>query len=122
MTPIGAYKPSDISDSGVMRVSSFEAPGAHVLAVDEVDTNLVVFCGLLKKTKIKIDMASDGFEAIRLAERTKYDIIFMDHMMPEMDGVETLHKIKNDPVGLNKDTPVVMLTANAIYGVKDEYL
>lgn len=122
MTPIGNYKPTDAGDSGVMRVSSFEAPGAHVLVVDDVDTNLVVFCGLLKKTKIKIDMASDGFEAIRLAERTKYDIIFMDHMMPEMDGVETLHKIKQDPVGINKDTPVVMLTANAIYGVKDEYL
>ncbi|MCR4617579.1 MAG: response regulator [Lachnospiraceae bacterium] len=122
MTPIGSYSPTDMEDTGVMRVSSFEAPDAHILVVDDVDTNLVVFCGLLKKTKIKIDMASDGFEAIKLAERTEYDIIFMDHMMPEMDGVETLHKIKEDPLGINKNTPVVMLTANAIYGVKEEYL
>ena len=122
MTPIGKYDPRTIGDHTLLSVSSFEAPDARVLVVDDVDTNLVVFCGLLKKTKVKIDMASDGFEAIRLAERNKYDIIFMDHMMPEMDGVETMRRIKADRIGLNLKTPVVMLTANAIYGVKEEYL
>ncbi len=122
MTPIGRYDPKESEDHSAMRVSSFEAPDARLLVVDDVDTNLVVFCGLLKKTKVKIDMASDGFEAIRLAERTKYDIIFMDHMMPDMDGVESMKRIKSDPLGINHKTPVVMLTANAIYGVKEEYL
>ncbi len=122
MTPIGRYDPRVIGNRQMSHVSSFEAPDARILVVDDVDTNLVVFCGLLKKTKIKIDMASDGFEAIRLAEKTRYDIIFMDHMMPEMDGVETMRRIKADKIGANRKTPVVMLTANAIYGVKEEYL
>ncbi len=122
MTPVGRYDPREIHGRHELRVSSFEAPDARLLVVDDVDTNLVVFCGLLRKTKVKIDMASDGHEAIRLAERYKYNIIFMDHMMPEMDGVETMRMIKADNAGLNRDTPVVMLTANAIYGVKEEYL
>ena len=122
MTPIGKYDPTDIEARESRYEGSFEAPGARVLAVDDVDTNLVVFCGLLKKTKMMIDTASDGFEALSLAAKNKYDIIFMDHMMPDMDGVETLHKMKSDRLGINYDTPVIMLTANAIYGVKDEYL
>jgi len=101
---------------------SFMAPEAKILAVDDVETNLTVFCGLLKKTKVKIDTASSGMEALWLATQKKYDIIFMDHMMPEMDGVETLHQLKEDMEGLNFDTPVIMLTANAIYGVREEYL
>ena len=122
MTPVGNYDPANEDDRGKRYSGSFEAPGARVLAVDDVDTNLIVFCGLLKKTKMIIDTASDGFEALSLASKNKYDIIFMDHMMPDMDGVETLHKMKADKLGINYDTPVVMLTANAIYGVKDEYL
>ena len=101
---------------------SFMAPEAEILAVDDVETNLTVFCGLLRKTKVKIDTASSGMEALFLATQKKYDIIFMDHMMPEMDGIETLHKMKEDSEGLNFDTPVIMLTANAIYGVREEYL
>ncbi len=123
MAPVGQYRPTeDTKESDVKPVTVFEAPNARILAVDDVETNLVVFCGLLKKTKIQIDTASDGYEAIRLAKENKYDMIFMDHMMPEMDGVETLHRIKADLSGLNRETPVIMLTANAIYGVKEEYL
>ena len=122
MTPVGKYDPTGAANRRTIRVSTFEAPDARLLVVDDVDTNLVVFCGLLKKTKVKIDMASDGYEAIRLAQRNKYDIIFMDHMMPDIDGVETMRRIRSDNIGMNNDTPVIMLTANAIYGVKEEYL
>ena len=67
-------------------------------------------------------MANSGEEAIRLAETKKYDIIFLDHMMPEMDGIETLQNMKKSDSNMNKETPVIMLTANAIVGAKEEYI
>lgn len=100
----------------------FEAPDASILVVDDVDMNLVVIQCLLKDTKIKIDTAKSGQECLRKAGEKKYDIIFMDHMMPEMDGVETLHQMRKQEDCLNLDTPVIALTANAIAGVRDMYL
>ena len=57
-----------------------------------------------------------------MTKQTKYDIIFMDHLMPEMDGVETFHRIRDDADNINHDTPVVVLTANAIVGMRSSYL
>ena len=91
----------------------FEAPKAHVLVVDDNETNLIVAQKLLKGTKVNTDTASDGAECLKKTELNRYDVIFMDHLMPVMDGIECLHRIREQAGGLNIDTPVVALTANA---------
>lgn len=94
----------------------------QILVVDDVEMNLKVVKGLLKGTQIQIDTAESGAECLKRVKEKQYDMIFLDHMMPEMDGIETLHHIrllKNNP---NKETPVVMLTANATIGAKEEYI
>lgn len=101
---------------------SFIAPDAHILVVDDNMINRKVFISLLKQTKVRIDEAESGMECLELVKKKHYDIIFLDHMMPGMDGVQTLHnmkKIENYPC---KDTPVIALTANAIQGAKEMYL
>ncbi|MCR5211825.1 MAG: response regulator [Lachnospiraceae bacterium] len=100
----------------------FEAPDAHILAVDDNDINLAVLSALLKRTKINIDTALGGAEAIEMSKEKKYDLIFMDHMMPDPDGIETLHRIRNDTGNPNKNTPEVALTANAIAGAEKMYI
>ena len=100
----------------------FEAPGKTVLVVDDSTINLKVFCSLLKKRMMNIDTAKSGKEAIDKVRHKEYDIIFMDHMMPEMDGIETFHAMKEMSDNKSKDAPVVILTANAIVGVRDEYM
>ena len=91
------------------------------MVVDDVDMNLVVIKCLLKETKIQIDTATSGKECLALAAENTYDLILLDHMMPEMDGVETFQKLREDTTGLNYATPVIALTANAIAGAKEEY-
>lgn len=98
------------------------APDGRILVVDDVEMNLKVICGLLEKTRLQIDTASSGKECLAMLQQKTYHIIFLDHMMPEMDGVETFHQMKQLPDNKNKETPVVMLTANAIMGAKEEYL
>lgn len=101
---------------------SFVAPDAHVLVVDDIATNRVVFKNLLKRTQIQIDEADSGYEAINLIKKNHYDIVFLDHMMPGMDGIETLKHIKILKDHPNKDTPIVALTANAVAGAKEMYI
>lgn len=101
---------------------SFSAPLAKVLAVDDMEVNLKVFAALLKDTQIQVDTALSGMECLKKLQKEKYDIIFLDHMMPELDGVETLRNMKTLIDNKNTDTPVIMLTANAISGAKEEYL
>ena len=84
--------------------------------------NLKVIKHLLKISKLRMDTAESGLEAIAKVKEKKYDIIFLDHMMPGMDGIETLHQMKALNRSKNIDTPVVMLTANAIEGVKEQYI
>ena len=98
------------------------APEATVLVVDDVEMNLRVFQGLLKKTGIKVDAVHSGAECLDLVREKHYDLIFLDHMMPEMDGIETLHNMQKLEQNLCADTPVLVLTANAIAGAKEEYL
>ncbi len=100
----------------------FTAADAHVLVVDDNPMNLVVFRDLLKQTKVKIDTAESGNESLGLCKKRKYDIIFMDHLMPEKDGIETLHELKEEAGNPNINTPVICLTANAISGARDEYM
>lgn len=100
----------------------FEAPELLALVVDDVEINLLVMKGLLKETKMQIDTACSGKECIQKTKEKTYDIIFMDHMMPEMDGIETLQQMHHTAKCKNIDTPVIALTANAIAGVREKYL
>lgn len=103
---------------------SFIAPEGCVLVVDDNEMNLTVFKSLLKRTKIQVVTAEAGKQCLEYVQKQKFHIIFMDHMMPEMDGIETLHEIQklgeqtNFP---NKDTPVIVLTANAVAGAREMY-
>ena len=101
---------------------SFTAPKAKVLVVDDADVNLLVFSNLLKKTKIKIDTASSGVEMLQMVRMNHYDMIFLDHRMPGMDGIEAFHNMKKMTDGLNFNTPVVALTANAVLGARQLYI
>ena len=92
-----------------------------ILVVDDVEVNLKVIDAFLKDSGLTVDMASGGRECLKRINEKKYDIIFLDHMMPEMDGVETFSKMKSTDHP-NKTTPVVMLTANAISGAMEEYM
>ncbi len=102
--------------------AKFTAPDAAVLIVDDNAMNLMVFRSLLKWTKIHIDMAQSGDECLELSCKRKYDIIFLDHMMPVKDGIETLHELRADTGNPNLDTPVICLTANAISGARAQYI
>lgn len=92
---------------------SFEAPEAHILVVDDNDMNLKVVRKLLSETKIHIDTASSGAECLKLTQIQHYDAILMDHLMPEMDGIECFHALRTQPGGLCQNVPVIALTANA---------
>jgi DegV family protein with EDD domain len=98
------------------------APDARVLVVDDVPMNLLVTRGLMKYTGITVDTADGGENALKLVGTVKYDLIFMDHLMPGMDGVECLHRIKEMSDHPNLTTPIIILTANAIIGAKEEYI
>ncbi len=92
---------------------SFEAPKARLLIVDDNETNLMVAKKLLRDTKVNIDTVISGYECLKKTLDVHYDVIFMDHLMPEMDGIECLHALRTQAGGLNLTTPVVVLTANA---------
>lgn len=91
-----------------------------VLCVDDIKVNITVFSGLLKNTGIKIDKAYSGKEAIEKSNANKYDIIFVDHQMPDLDGIDT-YKIIRQESGYNKETPVVIMTANAGKEYEEKY-
>ena len=100
----------------------FTAPHAKVLVVDDTPVNLTVFTSLLSRTRIQIDTAGSCDEAVPMYKNKHYDVIFLDHMMPEKDGIETLaemHGLKGTP---NDGTPIICLTANAISGMREMYI
>lgn len=98
----------------------FHAPSAKILVVDDTEMNLTVIQSLLKKTQIQIDTAGSGKDALSLVEQKKYDVVFIDHMMPDMDGIETLQHMRESEQG--REVPAVALTANAVSGARDRYL
>ena len=100
----------------------FTAPKARILVVDDNPMNLMVFKSLVKQTGVQIDTADCGDGGIALTKESKYDLIFLDHMMPEKDGIETLREIRQNEGNPNRETPSVCLTANAISGARETYL
>lgn len=100
---------------------SFIAPTAEVLVVDDNALNLTVAVGLLAPLKMSIDTAANGNEAIEMVSQKHYDLILMDHMMPDLDGVETTHIIRRFHPEYN-DVPIIALTANALSGIKEMFL
>lgn len=109
------------SKSRKEKEDTINAPGARILLVDDNEMNLKVARNLLKLCKIKPDEALSGEETIEKMKNNSYDIVFLDHMMPGMDGIETLHKLKQE--GLVPDeTVMIALTANAVVGARENYI
>ena len=122
--PIGDFqqKYSAIAEKTGKYHKSFEAPDAKILVVDDTSVNLKVIVNLLKSTKMKVDTATSGRQCLEMVAQTAYDLIFMDHMMPEMNGMDTYAAMQKMTDSPNKNTPVIMLTANAITGVREQFL
>lgn len=121
--PIGEYL--DSFNSQINRKNNYKvgfiAPEARILVVDDNEMNLLVASKLLKDTQMKIDTVSSGFGCLAKINEKKYNLILMDIKMPELDGVETLRRIRGGN-SINVDTPVIALTADVVAGVKEKYL
>lgn len=104
------------------RTTDFIAPKAQILIVDDNEMNLQVEKGLLSPLNMKIDVACDGQQALKLIQQKKYHLIFMDHMMPVMDGIEAVEKIRRIPGEYYRKVPVIALTANAVAGAREEFI
>ncbi|NLL79784.1 MAG: response regulator [Clostridiales bacterium] len=100
---------------------SFEAPEVKVLIVDDNEMNLMVARKLLRATKVQVDTAGSGRECLERTREKAYHVIFMDHMMPELDGEETLQQLKQQENGHCQDVPVIALTANVMTGAEKIY-
>ena len=96
-------------------------PQVRVLVVDDLPANLLVARGMLAPYGLQADTAASGREAIEMVKNHNYDLIFMDHMMPEMDGIETAEAIRKLETN-GKQTPIIALTANALRGMRESYL
>lgn len=124
-TPVGSetvesfQKPLEPTN---VHFENFTAPECRVLVVDDTAINLTVVKGLLRPTLIQVDTALSGHEALKLVTEKRYDLIFLDHRMPVMDGIETLRFMQTLDANLNKDVPVIALTANAVSGAREMYL
>lgn len=121
--PIGEYL--ECFNSQINRKNNYKvgfiAPEARILVVDDNEMNLLVTSKLLKDTQMKIDIVSSGFGCLAKINEKKYNLILMDIKMPELDGVETLRRIRGGN-SINVDTPVIALTADVVAGVKEKYL
>ncbi len=96
------------------------APDAKILIVDDNEMNIKVFKNLIKQLEVKVYEALSGSQCLEMMKNQKFDMIFLDHMMPEMDGIETFKIMKEK--NLNEGVPVIMLTANAVKGAKEMYI
>ncbi|MGN0599270.1 MAG: PocR ligand-binding domain-containing protein [Oscillospiraceae bacterium] len=124
---VGIYSAMHIGSGVVMESDTgnddfaFTAPDAHILIVDDNPINLTVACGIIEPLGMQVDTANGASETIEKVKKLKYDIIFMDHMMPEVDGVETTHIIRRLITGY-ENVPIIALTANAVGGTKEMFL
>ena len=116
-------KSSDSEKRGKLAdVITYHTPDCRYLVVDDNRLNLLVAKRFLDGLCGQIDTARSGEEALQKMKQTKYDLIFMDHMMPDLDGIQTYEMSLEDPDNINIKTPVIMMTANALSGVREEYL
>lgn len=122
-TPMGEFHEARrrLTEQAEDTTAVFRASRAKLLVVDDNQVNLTVVKGLLKRTGAQIDTARSGGECLRMAAENKYDLILLDHRMPGMDGIETIHRIR-ETEGLNQDTPVIALTANVVSGAREMYI
>lgn len=123
-TPIGDYETQyerSVGDTSYYQ-ESFQAPDANILIVDDTRMNLEVCKGLLKKTKIQVDTSESGVECLNMIMKKDYHIIFLDHKMPNMDGVQCLERMRQMKDNPNANTKVIALTANAVSGAREFYL
>lgn len=100
----------------------FTAPGARILAVDDNRVNITVARGLLRRLKVQFDSATSGQECLDKFAKNDYDIILLDHMMPVMDGVQTLHRMQETERFRQNAPAVIAMTANAVIGAREKYL
>ena len=119
--PLGEYHGSHGLGSDLREKRTLRILNAAILVVDDNIMNLKVAKGLMKKLNVVPDLAESGEDAMEMVRKKHYDLIFMDHMMPEMDGIETLKKMKEERI-IDKNTPVIALTANAIAGAREIYM
>ena len=101
---------------------SFEAPEARILVVDDNEMNRMVVSKLLRATKVQLDFAISGVQCLEMTRTKYYNVIFMDYMMPGMDGVETLKEVRKQENGLCRETPIVVLTADPSMSAGNHYL
>lgn len=122
--PIGNFNERYLADGNenLKYREQFIAPTARILVVDDTPINLNVIKSLLKKTRMHIDTALSGKEGLAMCEETHYDIIFLDYRMPEMDGVTTLKIMRERHNNPNRDTPIILLTANALSGAREQFM
>lgn len=118
--PIGKLAERLMMQGSSTDTPTFFAPDKSVLIVDDNEMNLLVASELLRRTGMQVTTATSGRECIYLMEQNRYSVLLLDHMMPELDGVETLHRLKQ--LDLLHGTPVIALTANAVIGAKEQYL
>lgn len=120
--PIGNYKETHKSSQTEKRnITNVDATGKKILVVDDNLINLKIAEGLLEPTHADVTICESGKEALDFMSKTYYEIVLLDHMMPEMDGIEVLHVAKSSNESLCQNSTYIVLTANAISGVKDEY-
>lgn len=119
--PIGEVNVSSENNNSKYYERKFVAPEAKILAVDDNRVNLVVLTKLLKLTEVKVTTATSGVAALALMEKEDFDIVLLDHMMPEMDGIETLHAAREIDTNKGHRPVYIALTANAIQGADKMY-
>ena len=122
--PIGDFKETykKVVENTASYHELFTAPKAKILVVDDTELNLTVVKGLLKQTKIQVDTVISGYDALEALKKEHYDIVFLDHRMPGMDGIQTFENMLRLEENKSKGVPVIALTANAISGAKEMYL
>ncbi len=118
--PDSAYDENNSSDKDYKPI--FYAPDARILSVDDTEINLKVIAGLLEQTKVMVDSVLSAKDALEKMKSVKYDILLIDHRMPEMDGMELIKKIRKDRSNINQKSVCIALTANVVEGARDMYM
>ncbi|MCL2198140.1 MAG: response regulator [Defluviitaleaceae bacterium] len=118
------FRYSELSNEKTRAIPQLKLPDAHILVVDDIDTNLAVAAGMLKRYSIKVDCVKSGSAAIEAMknETIRYNAIFMDYMMPEMNGIEAAHQIRKIGTDYAANIPIIALTANVLAGNEEMFL